>query len=130
VIKNFHITPANRENLFAKISALDPHKSWICNITEKKSKRSNDQNRWMRGFAADFGAHIGYTPDEAYTLLMFKFCPEFVTDPETGAEIRMPGHFSTKQDKTPRNTAEAAEIQEAVTIWAAQMGFLWEGKYE
>jgi hypothetical protein len=128
MIKNFHITPANRDNLFAKISALDPHKSWICNITEKKTKRSNQQNKWMRGFADAFGDHFGYTRDEAYDMLMYKFCPEFVIDPETGAEIRMPGHFSTKQDGTPRNTKEAADIQEAVTIWGAQMGFVWGGE--
>jgi hypothetical protein len=128
MIKNFHITPANRENLFTKIGALDPHKSWICNITEKKTKRSNKQNKWMRGFADAFGDHFGYTRDEAYDMLMYKFCPEFVTDPETGAEIRMPGHFSTKQDGTPRNTKEAADIQEAVTIWGSQMGFVWGGE--
>lgn len=125
MIKNFHITPSNRDNLFAKIIALDPHKQWVCNITEKKSKRSNDQNRWMRGFAKDFGAHFGYTPDEAYAMLMYKFCPEFVTDQDTKVEIRLPGHFSRKQDGTPRNTEEAAKIQEAVTIWAAQQGFVW-----
>lgn len=126
MIKNFHITQQNKSNLIAKIEALDPHKQFVCNITEKKSKRSNDQNRWMRAFAADFGAHIGYTPDEAYTLLMYKFCPEFMTDPETGEEHRFPGHFSRKQDGTPRNTAEAAEIQEAVLVWGAQIGFIWE----
>jgi hypothetical protein len=124
-IRSFHVTNQNREFLFKKIENLDPTKQWICNITEKKTKRSNQQNKWMRGFADAFGDHFGYTRDEAYDMLMFKFCPEFVTDPETGAEIRMPGHFSTKQDGTPRNTKEAADIQEAVLRWSAGLGFLW-----
>ena len=126
MIRNFHITSYNMQNLFARIERLDPHKSWVCNVTEKKSKRSNDQNRWIRGFAADFGAHFGYEPDQAYELLMFKFCPEFFADPETGNEIRMPGHFSKHQDGTPRNTQEAADIQEAILRWASGLGFIWE----
>jgi hypothetical protein len=129
MIKNFHITPANRDNLFAKISALDPHKSWICNITEKKTKRSNSQNKWIRGFAAAFGEHFGYSPDEAYSILMYKFCPEFTVDMDTGEEIRMPGHFSMKQDRTPRDTKDAAEIQDAITVWSAQHGFVWSNEH-
>ena len=114
MIKNFHITNQNLQFLVQKLERLDPTKGWVANVTEKKSRRSNEQNKWMRGFAADFGAHLGYSPDEAYELLMYKFCPEFITDPETGEEIRKTGHFSKKQDGTPRNTAEAAEVQDAV----------------
>jgi hypothetical protein len=126
MIKNYHITPQNLSFLVQKMERLDPHKRWVCNVTEKKSRRSNEQNKWMRGFAADFGAHFGYSPDESYELLMYKFCPEFITDPETQEEIRKPGHFSKKQDGTPRDTKEAAEIQEAVLMWAASLGFVWD----
>jgi hypothetical protein len=126
MIKNFHVTPHNRLFLYQKIERLDPTKDWVANFEVKKSKRSIPQNKWMRGFAADFGAHLGYSTDEAYELLMYKFCPEFIVDPETGEEIRKPGHFSKKQDGTPRDTKEAAEIQEAVLMWAASLGFVWD----
>jgi hypothetical protein len=126
MIKNFHITAQNLPFLVQKLERLSPDKRWVCNVTEKKSKRSNEQNKWLRGFAADFGAYLGYEPDQAYELLMFKFCPEFIVDPETGEETRLPGHFSKKQDGTPRNTQEAAEIQDAVQRWAASLGFVWQ----
>ena len=126
-MKPFHLTPSNRAYLIDKINKLDPTKVWEVVIRERKSKRSLEQNRWMRGFATDLGEYLGYTPDACYEVLMFKFCPEFITDPETGAEIRIPGHFGKKQDGTPRNTKEAAEIQEAVQTWAAsELGFYWE----
>lgn len=124
-MKPFAITPANRQYLIAKIEALDPTKNWEAIIRERKTQRSLDQNRWMRGLAADFGAYLGYSPDDCYDLFMFKFCPEFVIDPQTGAEIRKPGHFSKKQDGTPRSTKEAADVQEAVQKWAAELGFVW-----
>jgi hypothetical protein len=62
-----------------------------------------------------------------YALLMYKFCPEYIKDPSSGEEIRKPGHFSKKQDGTPRNTKEAAEVQDAVQRWAEELGFVWEG---
>lgn len=125
MIRNFHITPHNLPFLVQKLERLDCHKQWVVNVTEKRTKRSNEQNRWMRGFATDFGAYLGYTPDQAYELLMYEFCPEFVTHPNTGKEVRLPGHFSQKQDGTPRDTKDAAEIQEAVLRWAAELGFVW-----
>lgn len=126
MIRNFQITPANRPNLWRQVEALDPTRQWVCNITEKKSRRSNEQNKWMRGFAKAFGEHIGYTPDECYEMLMFKFCPHFITDYETGNEIRTAGHFSKLQDGTPRSTKDAADIQDAVQRWAGDLGFVWD----
>lgn len=129
-IKNFHLSATNRQSLYAKIGQLDPMRIWLVNVTEAKSKRSIEQNKWIRGFAADFGKHFGYRPDEAYQLLMFKFCPEFFIDPETGNEVRMPGHFSKKQDQSPRTTKEAAEIQEYIIEWACSLGFIWEAQHD
>lgn len=123
-LSSFTIGDSNREAYCQKILALPKGVLYQSRVTEKKSKRSNEQNKWMRGFAADFGLHFGYSPDEAYDLLMYKFCPEFVTDPE-GNEIRMPGHFSKLQDGTPRDTKNAAEIQEQVLIWGANLGVMF-----
>lgn len=124
-IKNYRMSASNRQFLIQKISQLDPMRIWVVNAVEAKSKRSNEQNRWIRGFAADFGKYLGYTPDEMYSLLMFKFCPEFICDPTTGTDTRMPGHFSKLQDGSPRTTADAALIQEAIERWAAELGFIW-----
>lgn len=122
----FVITPQNKPHAIAQIERLDPTKHWDMIIREHKSKRSLEQNSWMRGFAKDFGEYLGYSPDECYEMLMYKFCPHFITDPEAHKEIRTAGHFSKKQNGSPRTTAEAAEIQDAVQRWAAQLGFLWE----
>jgi hypothetical protein len=126
MIRNWHITPDNRGMLGARINSLDPTRQWVCNITEKKSRRSNEQNKWMRGFAKAYGEELGYSQDDMYDILMYKFCPEFVTDPETKAEIRKPGHFSKLQDGTPRCTKDAADIQDAVQRWAGDLGFVWD----
>lgn len=125
-MKPFVITPQNKPHAIAHIERLDPTKQWEMIIRERKSTRSLEQNRWIRGFAADLGDYLGYSPDECYEMLMFKFCPHFIVDPQTQKEIRTAGHFSKKQDGTPRNTAEAAEVQDAVQRWAAELGFVWE----
>jgi hypothetical protein len=124
--KPFALTKQNLPYLLPKLEQAAEEGGMEVIIRERKSKRSNDQNRWMRGFAADFGKHFGYDPDSAYELLMFKFCPEFIVDPETNEELRMAGHFSKKQDGSSRSTKEAAEIQDAVQVWAANLGFVWE----
>jgi hypothetical protein len=126
VIRNWHITPDNRGLLGAKLNSLDPTRQWVCNVTEKKSRRTNEQNKWMRGFAKAYGEELGYSQDDMYDILMYKFCPEFVTDPETKVEIRKPGHFSKLQDGTPRSTKDAADIQDAVQRWAGDLGFVWD----
>lgn len=111
---------SNLDNLTAWLRRLDPTKVWEVSVREWKSKRSLEQNRWIRGFATDLGAFLGYEPDEMYDVLMYKFNPNFVTDKDTGDQIRLAGHFS-KLD-----TAKAAEVQDAVQRWAADMGFYWE----
>ena len=65
-------------------------------------------------------AHIGYEADEAYTLLMYKCNPLFITDKATGEVIRMAGSFGKL------NTKEAAEVQEAMIRFAAETGFYWD----
>jgi hypothetical protein len=122
----FIITANNRQQAIERITHLDPTQQWEMKISQRKSKRSLEQNSWMRGFASDLGKHLGYSPDDMYALLMYKFCPEYIKDPVTKEEIRKPGHFSKKQDGTPRNTKEAADVQDAVQRWAEELGFVWE----
>lgn len=125
MIQAFQMTPQNRPYLVKQLEQLDPSTVWTVTAKPRKSTRTNEQNRWIRGLAKDFGAHLGYSPDEMYNLLMYKFCPEFITLPD-GRELRVPGHFSKKQDGTKRTAKEAADIQEAVMQWAAEHGFIWD----
>jgi hypothetical protein len=122
----FIITANNRQQAIEQIKRLDLTQQWEMCISPRKSKRSLEQNSWMRGFASDLGKHLGYSPDDMYDLLMYKFCPEYIRDPVTKEDIRKPGHFSKKQDGTPRNTKEAADVQDAVQRWAEELGFVWE----
>jgi hypothetical protein len=116
------ISADNRDGLFEKIRQLNPLVLWTCTIREKKSKRTLQQNKWARKFASEFGKHIGYEPDEAYDLLMYKCNPVFKTDPTTGNEIRLAGHFS-KLD-----TADAANVQEVMIRFCAGLGFYFDDR--
>lgn len=108
----------NLDYLIKRLSELDPNKVWTVTASEYKKKRSNQQNRWVRGFAKELGAHLGYSADEMYELIMYKHNPVFITDKETGEVVRMAGHFSKL------NTADAAKVQEQIEIWAAGLGFV------
>lgn len=116
----YDLTPYNIDNFFSKVKTLDLTRIWHVSIREKKSKRSLAQNKWARKYAAEFGKRIGYDPDEAYDLLMYKCNPVFKTDPQTGNEIRLAGHFSSL------NTKEAADVQELIVRFGIAMGFYWE----
>jgi hypothetical protein len=109
--------PRNIEYFNERINQLDITRRWNIEVKEYKSQRSLQQNRWARKFASEFGKHIGYEPDEAYDLLMYKCNPIFKTDPSTGEQIRLNGHFS-KLD-----TKEAAEVQEAMIRFCGALGF-------
>ena len=122
----FTLSPTNRPSLDQKLDGLDPRFLWDIKVTQRKSKRSNAQNSWARKYASEFGKHFGYDADFAYDLLMYKCNPVFKADPETGAEIRLGGHLSKKEDGTPRNTAEAAEVQEAMLRFGDSLGFYFD----
>lgn len=120
MIRNFHITPSNRKNLFDKIEQLDAHKSWICNVTEKKSKRSIDQNSRYWKFLTDFGRHLGYEAEELHELCRFKFLREYV---DIGGE-----RLERLKSTTKLTTAEFSEYMDAIDRWAVSLGFVWEGE--
>ena len=110
---------SNFENLILWLKRLDPTKVWEVSVREWKSKRSIEQNRWIRGYADKLGKHIGYEADEMYDILMYKFNPQFITI--EGEVVRIPGHFSQLK------TNEAADVQDAVQRWGNELGFNWEG---
>jgi hypothetical protein len=114
---------SNAQNVktFAELyKRLDITKRWRVEIKEHRSQRSNQQNRWARKFATEWGKSIGYEPDEAYDLLMYKCNPVFIKNPETGEQIRMPGHLSDL------DTKEAAEVQDRMQRFCAGLGFYFD----
>jgi hypothetical protein len=118
VVFEFTLTATNRDQLYQKLSRLDPDVLWQVSVKERKSQRTLSQNDWARKFARDFGKHFGYDADFAYDMLMYKFNPIFKYDPE-GNEIRLGGSFSKL------NTAEAAEVQEKMLRYGLDNGFYW-----
>jgi hypothetical protein len=120
MIKNFHITPSNRDNLFAKIIALDPHKQWVCNITEKKKKRSLDQNSRYWKLLTDFGCYLGYEAEEMHELCSYRFLREYVM---VGDE-----RLEKLQSTTKLNTQDFTEYMDAIDRWAVSIGYVWDGE--
>lgn len=116
----FTIYGSNHASLIKRIESLDPTEKFSCEIKPHKSQRTLAQNKWARAYAKDLGKHLGYEPDEMYELLMYKFNPVFLTDKETGEQIRMAGHFSKLK------TDEAAEVQDKIIRWASELGFFWD----
>jgi hypothetical protein len=120
MIKNFHITPSNRDNLFSKIIALDPHKQWVCNITEKKTKRSLDQNSRYWKLLTDLGRYLGYEADEIHELARYKFLFD---------EVEVNGKWMPRLKSTTKlNTQDFTEYMDAIDRWAVSLGFVWEGE--
>ena len=111
---------ANKDALFQKIKDLDSKVLWDIKIDKHKEKRSLEQNDWARKFARSCGEYMGYTPDEMYELLMYKCNPKFITDVESGEEIRSAGHFSDL------STKDAAMVQDRMINWGLEMGFYFE----
>jgi hypothetical protein len=109
----------NHDALIAKLKHLDPTKRFKVEVKPFKSKRTLQQNKWIRAYASAFGKHFGYEADFAYDILMYKFNPVFTTDLE-GNEIRKGGHFSSL------DTQKAAEVQDAVLRYGIEHGFYWD----
>lgn len=118
MIKDFHISPYNLSALFDKINKLDPTRKWVCNVRERQSKRSIDQNARYWKLITEFGAYLGYDKDEMHDLCRFKFLRDRVI---VGDEP-MPRLKST----TRLTTAEMVDYQEAIERWAAGLGFVFD----
>jgi hypothetical protein len=109
----FIITANNRQQAIERITHLDPTQQWEMKIAPRKSKRSLEQNSWMRGFASDLGKHLGYSPDDMYALLMYKFCPEYIVDPvtkEAGTFQQETGWHTTQHEGSRRGAGRGATV--------------------
>lgn len=119
-MNKFILTSSNKQAFYDVLKGLDPTRNWVFNWHEQKSKRSLSQNDWARKFARDWGAQIGYEADEAYEILMYKCNPIYVTDKDTGEQIRLAGSFGKL------NTKDAAEVQELMIRFGHSTGFYWD----
>ena len=74
---------------------------WLMNgnyelkITKKVKRRSLPQNRLMWMWFACIGQDTGQSIDSIHDYYTYKFLPRYITELETGAQVRVPGHTST-----------------------------------
>jgi hypothetical protein len=118
MIENFTISANNRESLIAKIRALDESTLWLCTITERKSKRTNEQNRRLWRLYNQLSAHIGIDSDELHQLMGYKF-------------LRYQKKVNGKTEEfikstTKLNTTEMVNYQDAIERWGAEAGFIFQ----
>jgi len=118
VIRNFHITPTNLHHLVAKLHRLDPHTDWVCDVTEKKTKRSHEQNSRYWSLLTDFGRYLGYESEELHEVCRYKFLREYA---EVGGE-----RVEKLKSTTKLTTAEFTEYMDAIDRWAVSLGFVWQ----
>lgn len=115
---DFIIGPSNRDALCEKIARLDPTKLWRCEIREKRSKRSADQNRRLWKLYGALGEHIGLDADEVHQLMGYKFL-------RYQKEVNgMTQEFVTSTTKL--DTKQMAEYQENIERWGAEAGFYFD----
>jgi hypothetical protein len=117
-LKPFAITPNNRQYLIAKIEALDPTRHWEAIIRERKSQRSQEQNKRLWDLYTAIGEYIGEEKDKVHELMGYKFL-RYQTE-IAGITVEM------IKSTTKLNTKEMTEYQDAIERWAADIGFVWE----
>jgi hypothetical protein len=74
---------------------------WLMNgnyelkITKKVKRRSLPQNRLMWMWFACISQDTGQSIDDIHDYYAYKFLPRYITDIETGSQVRVAGHTST-----------------------------------
>lgn len=121
MIKNFTMSPANRASLIEKIQRLDPYKLWVCNIIEKKSKRTIEQNSRLWKLYTALGNYIGLDADEVHELMAYKFLRY---QKEVNGKVE-----EFVKSTTKLNTAEMVGYQDAIERWGAEIGFLFDERW-
>jgi hypothetical protein len=121
-VKNFNISTSNLPYLFEKIKALDLSLGYVCNVTIKSHGRSTDQNSRLWKLYSALGDYIGESPDGIHVLMGYKFLRcQHVVNGETIESI-----LST----TKLTTAEMADYQNKIELWAGSIGFAFGGENE
>lgn len=85
----------------ALLKWVERHINWLGNglyelkIAKKVKSRSLPQNRLMWMWFACIGQDTGQSVDDIHDYYAYKFLPRYITELETGAQVRVPGHTST-----------------------------------
>lgn len=105
----------NIKKLEDAILSFPPGKRLVVNVSDKK-RRSDAQNRYFHSCVGIFGDALGYTKEEAKSIVKFKFLKREKVNPDTGEvfEYLAETHKLSKEEFT--------ELMEQFTIWAAQLG--------
>jgi hypothetical protein len=116
-VKNFNISSSNLPYLFEKIKALDLSLGYVCNVTVKSHTRNLEQNSRLWKLYGAIGDYIGESPDKIHELMGWKFLrSQSVVNGETIEVIK---------STTKLSTAEMAQFQNDIEIWAGSIGFVF-----
>lgn len=113
----FTLTATNRDQLYQKLSRLEPTTLWQVSVRERKSKRSIDQNDRYWKLITEFGNFCGYDKDEMHQEIGRRFLNYEKT---INGKIKQFVKSTTKL-----TTAEMAELQDKIERVAAQQGFIF-----
>jgi hypothetical protein len=116
-VKNFNISSSNLPYLFEKIKALDLSLGYVANVTVKSHTRNLEQNSRLWKLYGAIGDYIGESPDKIHELMGWKFLrSQSVVNGETIEVIK---------STTKLSTAEMAQFQNDIEIWAGSIGFVF-----
>lgn len=116
-MKPWHLTKQNLPFLIEQMEEkLKSGKRIKVTISEDNDTRSNEQNERLWGFLyKSIGSFLGYTQDEMHLLMKYKFLrSEKIINGESVEVIKSTTKLSTK---------EMNDYQNAIEIWATQMGW-------
>ena len=97
----FRKTKGETLDVGALLVWVERHINWLGNglyelkIAKKVKRRSLPQNRLMWMWFACIGQDTGQSIDSIHDYYAYKFLPRYITELETGAQVRVPGHTST-----------------------------------
>ena len=97
----FRKTKGETLDVSALLVWVERHINWLGNglyelkIAKKVKRRSLPQNRLMWMWFACIGQDTGQSIDDIHDYYAYKFLPRFITDIETGSQVRVAGHTST-----------------------------------
>jgi hypothetical protein len=118
-IKNFNISQPNLPYLFSKIQDLDLSLGYVCNVTLKSHGRTTDQNSRLWKLYTSLGEYIGESSDKVHELMTWKFLRSQTTVNGESIEV--------VKSTTKLTTAEMADYQNKIELWAGSIGFAFGG---
>lgn len=97
----FRKTKGETLDVSALLSWVERHINWLGNglyelkIAKKVKRRSLPQNKLMWMWFACISQETGQSSQDIHDYYAMKYLPRHITDLETGATVRVPGHTST-----------------------------------